>query len=576
MIGTERVKTDSPRRPGRSILRRCAAVLALVLIGTIAAADSGMTRKAKPSTVTVIDMAGSSLTAVAPALHDTASASTSSGDPYARCTAGRSHAGVIYPATRVEPWLASDPHEGGHLIGVFQQDRWSDGGSRGLVASWSFDGGGTWGFTPLPFSRCADAAYAGKALPFERASDSWVSIGPDGTAYASGLAFDARDHRNAVVAATSSDGGMTWHNQQTVIVDRDGDPAAPFNDKDSVTADPRHPGTAYLVWDRVSTTDCGADEGLRPRRKSTPPPEHFKPPCSAGHAYLSMTTDGGRHWDRPRPIVYADIDQQTVANQIVVDSGTGTLYNFYDFLTPTDRSGDDMTAEIRLVFSTDRGRSWSPPQIVASALSVGVSDPRNHRHHLRTGDVIPEPAIDPITGSLYIAWQDARYRGMRSDVVVVSTSSQRGLTGTWTRPVRVDMPEDRAAFTPGISIDRSGEVAIDYYAIGDPRRDLALLPVERSLRISGRPLVRAGVDGFPFARFNFGPPVHLGGPFNMLAAPNAGGFFTGDYEGLAADADAFHAYFAQAACHMASCVVASAAGAVYATDITAVRAPRRQ
>jgi hypothetical protein len=62
----------------------------------------------------------------------------------------------------------------------------------------------------------------------------------------------------------------------------------------------------------------------------------------------------------------------------------------------------------------------------------------------------------------------------------------------------------------------------------------------------------------------------------MLAAPNAGGFFTGDYEGLAADADAFHAYFAQAACHMASCVLAPAAGAVDATDITAVRAPRRQ
>ena len=31
----------------------------------------------------------------------------------------------------------------------------------------------------------------------------------------------------------------------------------PFNDKESVTADPTRPGTAYVVWDRLATVSCG-------------------------------------------------------------------------------------------------------------------------------------------------------------------------------------------------------------------------------------------------------------------------------------------------------------------------------
>jgi hypothetical protein len=57
------------------------------------------------------------------------------------------------------------------------------------------------------------------------------------------------------------------------------------------------------------------------------------------------------------------------------------------------------------------------------------------------------------------------------------------------------------------------------------------------------------------ASINFTTPVHDGGPFNMLAAPNAGGFFTGDYEGMAVDRNgkSFHSFFASTNCDDTNC-----------------------
>src|SRR5206468_12907023 len=135
----------------------------------------------------------------------------------------------------VEPWLAVNPTNPSNLIGVWQQDRWSNGGAHGLVAGFSFDGGLTWRQTPLPFSACANG------LGYERASDPWVSIGPDGTAYAVSISFNQSNNNNAVAAAVSRDGGVTWTNLSVIIADN-----APnfqfFNDKESVTADPATSG----------------------------------------------------------------------------------------------------------------------------------------------------------------------------------------------------------------------------------------------------------------------------------------------------------------------------------------------
>jgi hypothetical protein len=43
--------------------------------------------------------------------------------------------GTHYPNSAVEPWVVSDPNNPQHLVGVWQQDRWSDGESSGLLTA---------------------------------------------------------------------------------------------------------------------------------------------------------------------------------------------------------------------------------------------------------------------------------------------------------------------------------------------------------------------------------------------------------------------------------------------------------
>ncbi|WP_275925296.1 alkaline phosphatase family protein, partial [Burkholderia sola] len=124
-------------------------------------------------------------------------------------------------------------------IGVWQQDRWSNGGAHGLVAGYTFDAGATWARTPQPFSACAPGG-----LKYERASDPWVSFGPDGTAYSVSISFNQSNNANAVGASVSTDGGQTWSNP-AVLIANDEPTTQFFNDKESVTANPVKAGTAY-------------------------------------------------------------------------------------------------------------------------------------------------------------------------------------------------------------------------------------------------------------------------------------------------------------------------------------------
>jgi len=85
--------------------------------------------------------------------------------PYASCTIGGTSSSINYVNAEVEPYVAVNPTDHTNLIGVWQQDRWNDGGAHGLVAGSSFDGGKSWSETPLPFSTCANG------LGYEQASD---------------------------------------------------------------------------------------------------------------------------------------------------------------------------------------------------------------------------------------------------------------------------------------------------------------------------------------------------------------------------------------------------------------------
>ncbi|GAC1347711.1 MAG: hypothetical protein NVSMB27_13720 [Ktedonobacteraceae bacterium] len=142
-----------------------------------------------------------------------------------------------------------------------------------------------------------------------------------------------------------------------------------------------------------------------------------------GDAYFSKTTDSGHSWSTPVVIVHTSQNTQTIGNQIVVDPRNGTLYDFFDLiLHPTG-----VAFHVAYVKSTDGGNTWTQPQIISKLGTAFVTDP-NTGQSIRTGDIIPEPTIDPASGQLYVVWQDAGFTKGKFDEVALSSSTDGGAT----------------------------------------------------------------------------------------------------------------------------------------------------
>jgi len=245
---------------------------------------------------------------------------------------------------------------------------------------------------------------------------------------------------------------------------------------------------------------------------------------------LSVTRDFGRTWSTARVIVPTAPFQQTIGNTIVVDRRTGTLYDFYNSIQYTDATATAITfIRFEVVRSTDAGRTWSRPTIVAQDSSVADVAP-NTGDLLRTGSGLPFPAIDPRTGELYLAYEGTDFTGGAYNQIQLVHSLDGGRT--WSAPSRVNAVPTGPAFTPNIAITDRGDVGITYYDV----RTLApgnttTLPTSTWLTVSPR-------GGQHFNRERRLAPV-----FDFLQAPNANGFFLGDYEGLATFDGQFRALF---------------------------------
>lgn len=440
-------------------------------------------------------------------------------NPYAGCKVGAAKGATNYLNAEVEPFLTYDPSSHSHLLSAWQQDRWTDGGAHGLVAGYSFDGGRSWNDSALPFSKCAPGG-----VNYERASDPGTAIGRDGNSYAIAISFDADSIRNAVVAATSPNGGRSWTNVVPIIQDvanpLTGDP---FNDKELIFADPTRGRTAYAVWDRLEDVPGAGNRVRQPAgdmpalqsqsgaaRPNTAAPAQAQLPAFTGPTFFSRTTDGGKTWQTARPIVKTGVNEQTIGNYMVIDPRTDRLYDFFDYITA------DGSSHLGFVTSTDRGDHWTKPTIFQDLRSVGVP-------HVRTGDIIPIPTIDRETGSLYIVWQDSRFSGGKYDEIAISRSTDGGRH--WSEPQRVNQPTGQSAFTATVAVNSDGKVGVTYYQLQSyPRTYMT----DYFMKVtSGRNL-------------HFSDSEMVDAPFDMADAPVAGGFFVGDYEGLVAPGESFH------------------------------------
>ncbi|HSN21519.1 MAG TPA: sialidase family protein [Usitatibacter sp.] len=406
--------------------------------------------------------------------------------------------GILYRGSEVEPHLVADPRDPNHLVAAWQQDRWSNGASQGLLAAASFDGGASWTARPLAFSVCGGGTRE-QGSDYGRATDPWVAFGADGTVYAIGLSTSGTSFQpgsaSAVLVSRSSDGGRTWSAAATLARDTD----ALFDDKETLTADPADARLVYATWDRVDAH-------------------------AAGTSVFARSVDGGATWGPARVIHDPGPGAQTIGNLIRV-LPDGTLVDLYVRLTGDEHRVTDSAVEA--IRSTDRGATWSAPVRISAYRALGAADPASGRG-IRDGSVLAQMAVAP-DGSLDVVWQDARFTGLR-DAIALSRSVDGGLT--WSAPVRVNADPAIAAFTPQVHVRADGTIGVSYFVLPADRRDAGAVPVERRLAQSS--------DGSTWTE------IAASAPFDLSSAPlAAGAWFLGDYMGLASAGADFLSLYAR-------------------------------
>lgn len=408
----------------------------------------------------------------------------SAASPFTANCEGVPQTGTNYVNAEVEPYLAVNPLNANNFVGVWQQDRWSDGGSRGLVAGTSIDGGHTWSQRAMPFSRCG-GGNAGNNGDYERASDPWVTFGPDGTAHQISISFNNSNTASAVLASRSVDGGSTWSKPLPLILDG----MNFFNDKESITADPTNANFVYAVWDRLATS------GLGP-------------------TYFARSSNSGVSWEAARAIFTPSGTNQTIGNILVV-LPNGTLINL---MTEIDTATNGTTsAFLEVIRSTDKGQTWSAPIKIADELPVGTRDPDTGTA-VRDGSLLAAIAVST-TSNLFVVWQDGRFSGVR-DGIALSRSNDGGFT--WSVPTRINGNAAVQAFEPSVKVRTDGTIGVTYYDFSHNTTTAATLLTDYWLARSS--------DGINFQE-NL-----IAGPFNLNIAPltttDGGGYFIGDYQAL--------------------------------------------
>jgi hypothetical protein len=491
-------------------------------------------------------------------------------DPFSSCTSDRvsqqetTFGSTLFPNTSIEPWVAVDPTDSSRLLVGHQQDRWSDGGARGLVGVVSSDGGAKWANTiPNGVTQCA----GGKAL---RASDPWVAFANDGTAFFMSLFLDPAKpttpfgaRKSGMDMSRSTDHGATWSAPVTLIANNS---PHVLNDKNSVTADPTENGLVYAAWDQLSVfppTDAGAallaqNDGVAIARQllhsavgnSSVCAPFTKPPCKGGAPFfkfsfsgptlLSLSTNNGAGFAPPATIVKTGPGQQTIDNLVQV-TPDGSVYDFFTAigLGPTG-------LDIGYVKSPNKGISWSAPAFATDIQVVGVVTPDTGQA-VRDASILYAVSVNPVSGAIYLTWQDDRFStascitpgtpspGIPIDGIVFSQSLDGG--ATWSKPIMINKtpanttdPCRQQAFIPAVVATGDGKtVVVTYY---DFRND------------TNSPAGFEGTDYFAIFcstatdcsnSANWGNERKLTGKsFNILDAPVAGGHFLGDYMGLAA------------------------------------------
>ena len=376
--------------------------------------------------------------------------------------------------TEIEPSIAVNPANPLNAVVVFQSGR--QGGAGDTDNGWAstFDGGKTWIHGLLPGLTTAVGG------PFERASDAVVAFGPNNTVYANSLVFNftvndtglpdpigstivsanGASIRSGLSVNVSHDGGRTWDAPIFLQDDKIGG----LIDKNWIVVDNgtgagHHTGRVYAVWDRVAPVLAAYsdDEGKTWNG------------CGPAAVSGAGSTDGTYVSGAIGCVIYPG--QGIGALPMVMPNGDldvlfTTSVAPVPVLNPTvgEELAEPVAGVSKIVLATSPMAGSLPtgaPLVFAPPTSAAV-DNSNHVRQQRASDGLPAVAMDPASGTIYVVWDDGRFR---SDVVndIVIVSSKDGIT--WTSPVRVNTGptnDEVDHFNPSVSVGPNGEVRVAY------------------------------------------------------------------------------------------------------------------
>ena len=407
-----------------------------------------------------------------------------------------------YDNTEVEPQVAVDPTNPSEITGVSQQDRWPDGGARGLTSWMSGNGGGSWSQLPdVPWAACQ----AGPQR-FGRVTDPWISYDKAGNLYFIGQPIDSAALGISAISATTWN-GTNWRAPQLLIEDV-GDRFF-SNDKVSVTGDPTRAGYAYATWLRFAHPSDG----------SSTENADFHSFAFRGYPMIARTTNAGASWSRAVPMRNSNTYLQ--GNQIAVGPD-GTLYDVAANLFTGAVAGEHAVF-MSVMRSNDAGRHWSAPVKIAPIHFAQLFVPDDN-FPIRAEDYLPDIAIDPSNGDIYVVWADGLGTAINRVVMAKSTDGGRH----WSGPTVVATGGPNVqSYNHAIEVTEDGTVVLTYWddrnnVLGD---DVATTDI----------WLRHSHDG----TLTWEPEQHLHGPFDQYTAPisffapdDPRGLFLGDYMGL--------------------------------------------
>src|SRR2546428_4867163 len=192
-------------------------------------------------------------------------------------------------------------------------------------------------------------------------------------------------------------------------------------DKEAILADPRRPATAYAVW-----VDYQVTSGVEP---------------TVNRVMFARTSDGGRTWSTPAA-VYSGKDEAQ-QNQLLMTSGGVLLDVFVEGPTlPPAPHPPPLPVKIRLIRSTDQGKTWSTPIDAGRFTFTNAVDPGTGGQLRFTGQNISATSAG---NAVYVSWFEDH--GDFSTILVARSEDARV---HW-RPPQLVVREQAEAFLPTLA-----------------------------------------------------------------------------------------------------------------------------